>query len=1189
MRRFLVVGCGGSGGNTLAYMMDQLRSDLAEFGIDKIPAGWQFVSIDVPTAPERGMDGLDNVRDQGGTYYASGSQGDSYKVLDNALANQLGARRGLDEIATWAPRDPGRVGVPISTGAGQYRALGRMITLSKASGIRETLQRAWDELFTVETAAEMRGLSIPGGGDYDAGESPLVLVVSSMAGGAGASMALDICRLLTLVQGLDPKLMGVFMVAPDIFDGLPSGATTGVRANALAMMGEIISSQMGSAREHDVSILRALGLQNGEGAQVPFARVFPVGRRVGVEGAPFGDGSQSAIYRGLARGLSGMMMSGTATDQFVSYDLTNSGSTAGSRSHVGWGAGRWDDLPWGTYGFSSMSMGRDRYAEYSAQRLAHSSVDKLLDGHLQQGNRASSDEQVNAILDSQWPALLGRMGLGDPAADPRGGRNNVVGWIGTTVLPWSQAAELTAAVVNHGLRPYIPSGDGMNAKQWVPLVYNSVGARRGALQQAARQTANRHAFMWHQRVAASIERVVAEAIAEIGLPYATALVNRLTTHLKNIIGPASADLARMRPADIVASNSETDRTLASLKGTIIQGGPILESVLNGYRQNIQQEIYASLSGEVSAAVDAFVPEILTPLLMALNEAQSILRNARNATTVDVGLARLKSNDYAAWPSDSAERVPPRFAEANNEVMLTPSADFIAQYQVDLPRAVSGDGATAPAFTDAVARAATNAITGIWPTTDGTRAPGEVRALVERVNTWRSKAFVVDPNTGESLIPSAAQYEVHVHPTEILSNTRMFVARTGESFERFCRVSLRDFIAGADAPESELAQRRGLLLSKFEQALSLARPLASVNKQALAALHNNQQIEYHYKFSSVPFKNLPVADEMSQALERNPMITLEAKNGFARLLTDERGLKRVDIFGSYPNYSPLAYDSVVRPASLQWAGSSAAQQQAFWEWRRTRPLAASLPMHDEERRVMAAGWFLGLVLGRVHIPAAPFNEPVRVWDAKLHCWLDFPNPLLTPPSRFGAKNDWLPAVLESVLLAMARSHEPPVMNTMLPYQALRGIYDTSAEDPVSGIAELSAKVGLIEWLRTGTTGTGWESSVKESGPGMSVDERADRAITWLTGVRDFTGAQYMQPGQDGAAGRGAFSDITTREQASQTPIYRDLAPDVFWATGSLIAMVEECRVRANQPDPAVAGMPEFAAGTRTIVVPDAGDF
>ena len=61
MRRFLVVGCCGSGGATLAFIMDQLRSELHAAGIDKLLAGWQFVQIDVPSAPETGPEGLANV------------------------------------------------------------------------------------------------------------------------------------------------------------------------------------------------------------------------------------------------------------------------------------------------------------------------------------------------------------------------------------------------------------------------------------------------------------------------------------------------------------------------------------------------------------------------------------------------------------------------------------------------------------------------------------------------------------------------------------------------------------------------------------------------------------------------------------------------------------------------------------------------------------------------------------------------------------------------------------------------------------------------------------------------------------------------------------------------------------------------------------------------------------------------
>ena len=123
-----------------------------------------------------------------------------------------------------------------------------MITLSRVDTVRKSLQRAWDTLFATSTDSEMRSLKIPGAGAYSSNDQPIVLVVSSMAGGAGASMALDICRLLTLVQGLDPKLMGVFMVTPDIFDSLPESARAIASVADGCVVGSAIVKDIGAGK-----------------------------------------------------------------------------------------------------------------------------------------------------------------------------------------------------------------------------------------------------------------------------------------------------------------------------------------------------------------------------------------------------------------------------------------------------------------------------------------------------------------------------------------------------------------------------------------------------------------------------------------------------------------------------------------------------------------------------------------------------------------------------------------------------------------------------------------------------------------------------------------------------------------------------------------------------------------------------
>ena len=1115
MRRFLVVGCGGSGGATLAYLMDQLRSELHAAGIDKLLAGWQFVHIDVPSAAESGPDGLPSVAAQGGTYIGCGPQGSSYAVLDGALSQRLSEHAALDTIATWAPRRPDQVTTPISAGAGQYRAIGRMITLSKAGEIRSRLQAAWDELFRVETLSEMASLEIPGMGRFDANEPPLVLVVSSMAGGSGASMALDVCRLLTLVSGLDPKLMGVFMVTPDIFESLPQSARIGVRANALAMLGEIVASQSGAAREHDVRILRGLGQQNGEGEPIPFARVFPVGRYIGADRTIFGDGSQYAVYRGLGRGLAGLMMSGTASDQFVSYDLGNTASPAGDQNLLGWGIPVWDPLPWGSYGFSSLSMGRDRYAEYAAQRLARGCADKLVHGHMQPGNPASGNEQLESLLSSQWEAICEALRLPAAVGDEESRIGILGNWIVNTAFPPETVGAMVAGVVERQLRGYLPHPDDMRAEQWVPIFRQAIANRRGSLEDACAEAAYDLVFGLHQDLARRLESVVLEAISTLGLSYARALVDRVRHHIDDVLSGAIAQLGSMGPADIAGLPTQVDAALTALRGVMSNADQVLGMALDGLGAGVRRQIYAAASSRIADLMRVIGAELLGPLRASLGEALRVLELAQAEPPTDVGLARLATDQYTAWPADSDELVSARFTEANNEVLLINSSEFKARYETDLVKAVVGSQGLMP-FATALDEAITRVISGEWETTGGVSAPG---TPLERTAAWTTRALGTDPETGRSRVPSMAQFDVHTRPAELLARARLYVNRPGESFHEFCKVSLRDYVHGVGASESELTIRRRDIAAKFVDALALARPLASVNDQALQRIHPGQQVEYRYKFSEIPFAGQPVAAALAEALRANPRIDRASKENFGRSLSDQDEVTRIDVFGSYPNYSPLAFDSVLVPAAQEWASMAGAGRAGFWRLRRSRPLAASLPMTDAERRTMTAGWFVGQIIGRIRIPLAPYTEPVRIYDDTAERWLDFPSPLLTPPSEFKASYDWLPAVLESILLAMAQSHEPPMMASLRPYQALRELFDANPHDPASGILQLSAVRLLREFVESGSSGPGLASRVPAIASAGTPTDRVAATQEWLATIRDIA-AEYLPAGHPGRRPMGA---------------------------------------------------------------------
>lgn len=1162
MRRFLVVGCGGSGGSTLAFMMDQLRSELHNAGIEHLLSGWQFVHIDVPSAPEPGPEGLSNVPTQGGTYIGCGPQGSSYAILDGALSQRLNAESALDTIATWAPREPQEVSIPISAGAGQYRAIGRMITLSKANEIHSRLQTAWDTLFRVETVSEMSTVNVPGMGGFEPDDSPIVLVVSSMAGGAGASMALDVCRLLTLVTGLDPRLMGVFMVTPDIFDSLPKSAVIGVRANALAMLGEIVASQSGAAREHDVRLMRALGQHHGEGEPIPFARVFPVGRYIGADRTLFGDGSQNAVYRGLARGLAGMMMSGKATAGFVSYDLGNTASPVGDRDLLGWGISSWEVLPWGTYGFSSLSMGRDRYAEYAAQRLARKCVDKLVAGHMQPGNMASSNEQLDSLLSSQWQLHCHEMGLPLAVGDEQS-RGPIVGrWVGVEAFTGDAVAIAVRGIVERQIRGYLPNPTGMSAEQWVPIFRQAVANRRGEVLRACAAEAYNLAFGWHLAFVRRLETMVGRATAAFGLPYARRLVDYLRRYIDDVVAPSVARLAAMPQPDVGAVPPQADAVLRMLHGAMANADQVLGSALDGFNDTVRRQLLVDASKHLSDVMRTMGAEMLAPLRDSMEQAMILLEKARAEPPTDVGLARLSTDQYTAWPSDSDELVPPRFAEANNEVLLISSSAFQGQYQADLPKAVAGANSMIPLST-AIEEAASQIIMGQWRTTGGLSAPG---GLIDQTATWVSRALGIDPQTQRPRVPSMAQFNIHTRPAELLKRARLYVERPGEAFESFTKVSLRDYVQGVGASEAEMSTRRRDIAARFAEALSLARPLASINDQALQRVHAGQETEYRYKFSVIPFAGQPVADDLADVLRRNPRIDQATNDIYGQSLSDDDKVTKIDVFGSYPNYSPLVFDSVLKPAAVQWAQTPGPGRAQFWKHRRSRPLSASLPMTDDERRAMTAGWFLGQVTGRIHIPPSPYKEAVRIYDGENSEWLNFPNPLLTPPSDFLKGYDWLPAVLESILLAIAQSHEPPVMRSLRPYTVLRQMFDAHSQEPAKGIVELSAREQMRSFIRGGVSAPGGVPTDPTIAAAQSPEERAAAVTKWLGLIRDVA-THYLPADTPGAAPGGEFTTIPTRSTASKTPIFRDLAPDVVWATEQLLGLVQ---VDQGGPDALLEG-------------------
>jgi hypothetical protein len=1123
MERFMVVGCGGSGGATMAYMMDHLKGLLKTRGIDSLPAGWQFVHVDVPLSEEDGPGGLPNVAQGGGTYVPTGTNAQRYIVVDQTVTHQLEQALVpgvLKLIGPWAPTDPPQVPVPVQRGAGQYRAIGRMITLSHARSVRDAFQSAVTNMYSDKANHDMAKAAalFPAFGDFQP-KPPVTLVVSSMAGGAGASMALDVCRVLSTINNVSADTTAVFMFTADTFASLPVSRREGVGPNALAMIGEIVAAQTGAAAAHDNALLTALGVGNHH-ADRPFARVFPVGSRIGGDGAQLGEGKPEDVYRALGRGLASLMTSNVALAPFVQYDLANPTPGALDQTYFGWGAKAPAALSWHSFGYANISTGRDRYAHYAAQRLARSAVDRLLTGHREKGSTMADSDRIHLLIDSQWDAFLDRVGL--PASPGR-----IHGWLPQVVFPRDHLNQVNQAVAF--VRSFLPSPNGQVGSAWRDQrLATLLASQRPTLERVLDGLSTRYAWSFHEGLLSRTKEQAAHLVARLGLPFTKELLTRLRQHVGEFIARELRERPQSVP-DVTAFDATAVATLGKLGKDQIQGGDqLIDVVMRSLAGQATKAVEERATVKAGAVLTSYVSGVLNPLINSIEEAQRALEQTVAREPETLGVADLKTEAYRAWPQDGEANPPPRFFSAHNEVLLTDAGSFVNQYEADLVAALGQTG-TAPA--DVRGEVLAQVVAGVWATTSEVdKSPG---GLLEETRPWHSDAFRVDPG-GNPVTPSPARFAWHVESGDLLGRASGFIRRPGESFSRFIDTTLRDYVRATDAngAESVVNDRSAKVEAAFTKALQLARPLVGATNVAITRLYSGKELAYLYKFSAVPFGGLAIAGALARQLQQ-PDIDQSTSIQFTAAL-DQSDAREIALFSSYEHYPPLAFGSLLEPIAQQWHGGTFYARRSFWEWRRSRPLPAALPLADAERQAMVAGWYIARVLGDLRIPTDDPSRAVEIWSDRQRAWLAFPNPLLTPPDTF-KKVDWMPAVLESLLLATAYATQEPVFQSLAPYQALRAKWDEGQAPTLQNAqAQLSGLRLVANWLRTGRSSSGAPSHVPGAQAASDPEDRARLVHEWLEAWRSLA-RDYQDGGKRGAP--------RSRAEAADLPMLAELADDI----------------------------------------------
>src|SRR4051812_6816989 len=1005
LRPFLLIGVGGSGGKTLRVVRDDLRRRLQQSGwTGDLPQAWQFIHIDVPTVADGNDPDLPEqlpVRD----YQGLVANGVDYATIDASMTQRSGSHLTA-ALGGWLP-NPNRVNIPVGRGAGQFRALGRVITLAGLGSIREALQTARRHLTGAEGFGELQEVSrILGGTSALITQEPTVLVVTSLAGGSGSGAVIDVCDALRAIgENWANESVGL-LYAPDVFDYLPEEARRGVRPNSLAALSELLSGYWNEdgPSAGTTELFARYGVQLGAARRLGPRYPFLVGAR----NEHVSYRTQNDIYRAMGKSVASWMVSPVLQDRLSAYIQTQWAATAVAvpdrlplHSHG-------TETPFVALGSSRVGLGRDRFRDYASEHLARTVVERFLHRHEElrgRGDDRTERQLVRDTADAVFGGFLEASGLNERGEE----QNQILDALRPVGLKDDLKGLYTDVL--EGIRQTIPDkgGRAVDVRRGLRTLTND---RRSQFQTSELAKRLDTARGWVASIQQQLLTITARSIATNGAPVTLEVLRRLATETDQVRDELRAEAAVFRrwasELEQQIRGALDDADTATILRTTDRLGEAVKRAVQTFAWEQEAEI-RDLAAELIPDLKA---NYFEPLIEAVAFSIEALGSER-------GIGRTgRGSVMALWPTGNV--IPERLRPAPNEFLLE-GADDYPGILADLVRRT----VDTPDETDARRQADIQVLLGTDRTESG------VQRLISRTTNWVPRNHLL--HSSVTAAPARASFHVDASPEDILERGREWLHREGTAVGRYMAEGLRDYLDPEQVAPAEFAQR----LSRFEgqliAALNAGAPLVSINPSVLVQVHDRRDISYAISFSEVPLPDKsPARDLFRTVLEARD----QWSDGVMKAFTDGDGAF-IDIFTVLGEpYEPVVFDSLMKPVASEWGArnKSADQRSEFWRWRRSRPLPESLPFSPAVLDAMIRGWFVAGCLDHI---SATEEAGVRIFvpaeRGKGGEMSAFPWPTLTSAKVKGP--ELLPALLESVSLALLEVNATESLSPMRPYERL----------------------------------------------------------------------------------------------------------------------------------------------------------
>ena len=903
LRPAIFIGCGGSGTKAVRYVRDAVQRRLDHRGWkDGIPDGWQFIGLDTLNVQENPteipeMPAADFLSISG-TYTR---YSDLYEALTRKYSTDGPIPNGRP-LCGWLP-DPRAVKTPIPSGAGKNRGVGRAAGLLSLEGA--VLDRLRDAFHSTAAAGpQLQEVGTVLGFESELGGATpelLVVVISSMAGGTGAGVALDV---IDLVRACDPRggHPALVLFTNDIFDLSDSGS---MAANSLGLMSEMLTAYWSKPGEIESPLHTQAVHKPGVGPH----SIFLVGR-YSYSGTDLGDTAE--VYRAAGEALSTWVVDAVVQERIHNFINVNWGDSA-KQNHGGYPFAR-EQLSGAasSFGAAKITVGRDRFSLWAERLLARQVLASLSAGHVHLSPLAdrSADDPEKERIET----------LGRNYAD-RIHRGATAGGAAARGFP-SAAESFASAEEVRSVRDQVvealqfPASQQGPAEQWGQRL-KALGGRL-ADEWAAKADVPPDGQWCHEMVEATCRATSAVAAVSSLSVAAAALL-----HVAGKLNPAevnstrsAADKAERAYKADVRKGLDAVRVDGELRGDSDEVRSAAESIAQGVAQRWRAKRLEHAADTMEAAGE----QVFGAVLHAVQAAQQEVGNALNEDSVKAWPSSI--NDLSArylpstveFPLEHYDKWPDLLGELCREARIDGVPYGNRTTDALRYRLISGDSDLAPLI-----------------------RPG-------KHHRWQ-------PGQRADVVCDASEDDIEKRVHE-------WTRRPNERFNRIVSEGLRSYLDELD--EAGLKRHdHPSRMAKFRQQLGNAKqaadPLVRID-DALYGLTNKAPWKPQTVCSQFPFGHGHPAREVVEEIAGEASYSASAQDNSSVLVSS---------YINDPMYPMAVKSFAEPVAeALKKSGVAKERASTFWLWRRGRTLEAFVPLPRAVLEAMVSGFAVARLCGYV---------------------------------------------------------------------------------------------------------------------------------------------------------------------------------------------------------------------------------